>query len=68
MASEFEETHRGLDIAFGPEEWLKRFARLRPAKMADELLTMTRFSDPVNYKKRVRGPNKTASKAKGNLA
>jgi hypothetical protein len=46
MASEFEETHRGLDIAFRPEEWLKRFARLRPAKMADELLTMARFADP----------------------
>jgi hypothetical protein len=46
MASAFEETHRGLDIAFGPEEWLKRFARLRPTKMADELLTIARYADP----------------------
>jgi hypothetical protein len=65
MASEFEETHRGLDIAFSPEGWLKRFARLRPTKMADGLLAIARFSDPRKYKKSVRGPKTPPVRRKG---
>jgi hypothetical protein len=62
IASEFEEMHRGLDIASGPEGWLKRFARLRQAKLAEELLTIARFADPIKYKKASAG-KKTACKA-----
>ena len=62
LAGELAAAYHGMMIAIPPTEWTRRFASLKPAKLASILKTLAANVQPDRFRKNVRGPKKPPPK------
>lgn len=65
MAHEVARTADGMSVVLDGRFWHKRFAKLTPARMANELKRLARNTQPTKYKKATWTPKKKHKKRQG---
>lgn len=62
LCDEVAATHRGLSIAVVDEYWTRKYANLKPAQLARELIRIAKKVQISRYRKHKRGPKKPVPK------